>query len=138
MKRFLLMTVVMVISGIGYSQSKIVSTKKIGVLTIEGAEFALTAMGDGKYCFSYRNGMGKSKDTCKIIFKSKKEAEGFINKIGQAFSAKDGTSFYISYPGYKIRLLTEMTVVFMIVNEREKEQSTFRITKENYQQVNVL
>lgn len=138
MKSFFLLISIFLVGLAGYSQTKMESAKKSGVLTVEGAEFALTAAGDGRYYFSYRNGMGKSTDTSKIYFKSKKEAEDFINKIGKAFSAKDGTSFYLLYPNYKIRLLTEMSVVFMIVNEQGKAQSTFRITKENYGQVNVL
>jgi len=108
------------------------------MLTAEGAEFVLTAAADGKYLFSYRNTMGRSKDTSTIVFRNKNEAGDFIHKIGNAFAAKDGTSFYIVYPNYKIRLLTEMNVVFMIVNETGKAQSTFRITKENYSEVNVL
>ncbi len=108
------------------------------MLTAAGAEFSLTAAADGKYLFSYRNSMGKSNDTSTIVFRNKNEAVDFIHKIGNAFAAKDGTSFYIAYPNYKIRLLTEMNVVFMIVNETGKAQSTFRITKENYTEVNVL
>ncbi|HSZ34505.1 MAG TPA: hypothetical protein VK772_14415 [Puia sp.] len=137
--RSILLTVAIVLIGLtGHAQTKTASAKKTGMLTAEGAEFVLTAAADGKYLFSYRNTMGRSKDTSTIVFRNKNEAGDFIHKIGNAFAAKDGTSFYIVYPNYKIRLLTEMNVVFMIVNETGKAQSTFRITKENYSEVNVL
>ncbi len=138
MKAFYLLLVIIFLGGTAYTQTKNAAAKKTGRLTAAGAEFALTATNDGKYYFSYQNTMGKSGDTTKIIFSNKKEANDFINKIGKAFSAKDGTSFYIQYHSYKIRLLTEMSVVFMIVDEPGKEQSTFRITKENYGQVQVI
>jgi hypothetical protein len=138
MKWMFLLAVTLMFGSVNYAQTQIVSSKKTGVLTVQGAEFSLIAAGDGKYYFSFHNSMGRSNDTCKIVFTNKKEAQGFINKIGKAFSAKDGTSFYVLYPNYKIRLLTEINVVFMIVDEQGKAQSTFRITKENYSEVNVL
>ena len=137
--RTIFLTVTIVLIGLtGHAQTKPVLAKKTGTLTAEGAEFTLTATREGKYLFSYRNGMGKSNDTSTIVFRNKNEAVDFIHKIGKAFSAKDGTSFYIVYSNYKIRLLTEMNVVFMIVDETGKAQSTFRITKEDYTGVNVI
>jgi hypothetical protein len=138
MKSIFLLIAIVFTGLAGHAQTKTASAKKTGMLTAEGAEFALTAAGDGKYFFSYRNGMSKSNDTSTIVFRDKNEAVDFIHKIGNAFSAKDGSSFYIVYPNYKIRLLNEMNVVFMIVDETGKAQSTFRITKENYTGVNVL
>jgi len=138
MKWMFLLAVTLMFGSVNYAQTKTVSSKKTGVLTAAGAEFSLTSTSDGKYYFSFHNSMGRSNDTSKIVFKNKKVAGDFINKIGRAFAAKDGTSFYIEYPNYKIRLLTEMNVVFMIVDEPGKAQSTFRITKENYSDVNVL
>ena len=138
MKSMFLLAAVMLIGSICYCQPKTGTAKKIGVLTTEGAELVLAASGDGRYTISYHNSMGGSNDTSKIVFKNKKDASEFINKIGNAFAAKDGTSFYVVYSNYKIRLLTEMSVVFMIVNETGKTQSTFRITKENYTQLKVL
>jgi hypothetical protein len=138
MKSIFLIVAIVLISLTSQAQTKTASAKKTGMLTAEGAEFALTAKADGKYLFSYRNSMGKSNDTSTIVFRDRNVAVDFIHKIGKAFSAKDGTSFYIVYPNYSIRLLTEMNVVFMIVNETGKAQSTFRITKENYTEVNVL
>jgi hypothetical protein len=138
MKWMFLLAVTLMFGSVNYAQTKRISSKKTGVLTAEGAEFALTAAGDGTYYFTFHNSMGTSNDTSKIVFRNKKDAQGFINKIGKAFSAKDGTSFYVLYPNYKIRLLTEMNVVFMIVDEQGKAQSTFRFTKENYSEVNLL
>jgi hypothetical protein len=120
------------------AQKKVDLSDKMLVLTTEGAEIALTKATDGTYSFSYQNSMGKGPDLRKIQFRNKKEAEGFISKIGKAFSAKDGESCLLVYPKYKIRLLTEMGVIFMIVNESGQTQSTFRITRDNYNQVNVL
>jgi hypothetical protein len=138
MKSIVLLVATVLVGLTGHAQTKTTSSKKTGMLTAEGAEFALTAAADGKYLFSYRNSMGRSNDTSRIVLRNKNEAGDFIHKIGDAFAAKDGTSFYIVYPNYKIRLLTEMNVVFMIVNETGKAQSTFRITKGNYTEVNVL
>jgi hypothetical protein len=122
----------------GDAQKKSDPANKFVMLTAQGAEFGLIKSGDGSYSFSYQNGMGNGTDFRKIQFRNKKEAEGFVNKIGKAFSAKEGTSFFIAYSKYKVRLLTEMGCVFMIVNETGQTQSTFRITKDNYNQVNIL
>lgn len=138
MRSMFLLAAIALIGLTGHAQTKTASAKRTGMLTAEGAEFALTAAADGKYLFSYHNSMGKSNDTSTIVFRNKKEAGDFVHKIGNAFGAKDGTSFYVVYPNYRIRLLTEMNVVFMIVDETGKPQSTFRITKENYTGVNVL
>jgi hypothetical protein len=138
MRSIFLMVAAILVGLTSHAQTKTVSSKKTGTLTAEGSEFTLRATSEGKYLFSYRNGMGKSNDTSTIVFRSKNEAADFVHKIGKAFSAKDGTSFYIVYPSYKIRLLTEMNVVFMIVDEPGKTQSTFRITKEDYTGVNVI
>ncbi len=127
-----------ILCTVGNAQKKVNLSDKMVVLTAEGAEFGLTKATDGTYSFSYQNSMGKGIDLRKIQFRNKKEAEGFINKIGKAFSAKDGESCLLVYPRYKIRLLTEMGVIFMIVNETGQTQSTFRITRDNYSQVNVL
>ncbi len=82
--------------------------------------------------------MATKKDERNIIFKNKQDIRSFEKKISKALSAKDGTSEVIIYKTYKIRLLTEMGGVFMIVNETGQSQSTLRISKEMYNQVNMI
>ena len=82
--------------------------------------------------------MTTKKDEINIIFKNKQHFRSFEKKISRALSAKDGTSDIIMYKSYKIRLLTEMGGVFMIVNETGQSQSTLRISKEMYNQVNMI
>jgi len=137
MKPVFFLLAILFCSG-SYAQKKVNLSDKNVELTADGAEFGLTKAPDGTYSFSYLNSMGKGTDPRKIQFRNKKEAEGFISKIGKAFSAKDGESCLLVYPRYKIRLLTQMGVIFMIVNETGQTQSTFRITRDNYSQVNVL
>ena len=73
-----------------------------------------------------------------IVFKNKQDILSFENKINRALTAKDGSSDMVIYKSYKIRLLTEVGGVFMIVNETGQPQSTLRISKEMYSQVNTL
>ena len=82
--------------------------------------------------------MSTKKDERNIVFKNKQEIRSFEKRISRALSAKDGTSDLIIYKTYKIRLLTEMGGVFMIVNEAGQSQSTLRISKEMYSQVNIV
>jgi hypothetical protein len=136
--RFIFLLLAIISCSVGQAQIKSSPADKFVILTAKGAQFGLFKRPDESYFFSYQNGMSSGIDLRKIRFRNKKEAEIFIKKIGKAFSAQDGTSFLVSYPKYKIRLLTEMGVVFMIVNETGLSPSTFRITKENYTQVNIL
>ena len=108
------------------------------LLTPVGATLSLSVLENGKYSFSYANSMGGKSDFRAIVFKNKKEAKNFIFEINKSMNAKDGVSSLLTYPNYKIRLLSEIGGVFMMVSETGKSQSTFRITKENFDQVNVL
>src|ERR1700712_1128121 len=121
-----------------FSQIKEASAQSSKLLTPVGASLSLSQADHGKYSFSYLNAMGDKTDFRYIVFKNKKEAKNFISNLAKALKAKDGISSLFAYTNYKIRLLTEIGGVFMIVNEAGKSQSTFRITKENYDQVNVL
>ncbi len=121
-----------------FSQAKQASIESAKLLTPVGATLSLSQADHGKYSFSYLNSMGDKTDFRYIVFKNKKEAKDFITNLGKALKAKDGVSSLFTYTNYKIRLLTEIGGVFMIVNEAGKTQSTFRVTKENYDQVNVL
>jgi hypothetical protein len=82
--------------------------------------------------------MATKKDERNIIYKNKQDFRSFEKKISRALAVKDGTSDIIIYKSYKIRLLTEMGGVFMIVSETGQTQSTLRISKEMYSQVNRL
>ena len=108
------------------------------LLTAEDGNLSVSVQKDGKCYFTYQNGMSTKKDERTIIFKNKQDIRSFEKKISRALSAKDGTSDLITYKTYKIRLLTEIGGVFMIVNEPGQSQSTLRISKEMYSQVNSL
>jgi hypothetical protein len=108
------------------------------VLTAEDGGLSVSVKKEGKCYFIYQNGMSTKKDERNIVFKNKQDIRSFEKKISRALSAKDGTSDIIIYKSYKIRLLTEMGGVFMIVTETGQSQSTLRISKEMYSQVNML
>lgn len=108
------------------------------VLTAADGNLSVSVEKDGKCYFTYQNGMSTKKDERNIVFKNKQDMRAFEKKISRALSAKDGISDIIIYKSYKIRLLTEMGGVFMIVNEAGQSQSTLRISKEMYSQVNTL
>lgn len=120
----------------GQAQKQAASEEK--VLTAEDGNLSVSVHKDGSCYFMYQNGMSTKKDERNIIFKNKQDIRSFEKKISKALSAKDGTSDLIIYKTYKIRLLTEMGGVFMIVNETGQSQSTLRISKEMYGQVNAL
>ena len=120
----------------GQAQQETTGTEK--VLTAEDGNLSVSVRKDGKCYFIYQNGMATKKDERNIIFKNKQDIRSFEKKISKALSAKDGTSEVIIYKTYKIRLLTEMGGVFMIVNETGQSQSTLRISKEMYNQVNMI
>lgn len=120
------------------SQAQKEATGDEKVLTAGDGNLTVSAKKDGKCYFTYQNGMSTKKDERNIIFKNRQDIRSFEKKISRALSAKDGTSDIIKYKTYKIRLLTEIGGVFMIVNEKGQSQSTLRISKEMYSQVNVL
>jgi len=124
-----------VFSG-GHAQKEATGNDK--VLTAEDGNLSVSVKKDGKCYFTYQNGMSTKKDERNIIFKNRQDIRSFEKKISRALSAKDGTSDIIIYKSYKIRLLTEIGGVFMIVNETGQSQSTLRISKEMYSQVNML
>lgn len=82
--------------------------------------------------------MSGKPDVRSIIFRNKQEAKSFLGKIGKAMSSKDGVSCVYTFANYRIRLLTEIGGVFMIVDKKGLTQSTLRISKESYSQVNTL
>ena len=120
------------------SQAQKVEAGTEKVLAAEDGNLSVSVHKDGKCYFIYQNGMSTKKDERNIVFKNKQDIRSFENKINKALSAKDGTSDIIVYKTYKIRLLTEIGGVFMIVNETGQSQSTLRISKEMYSQVNML
>lgn len=138
MRPHLLIYTVFLFHLTAFSQVKEASTQSAKLLTPVGATLSLSQSDHGKYSFSYLNSMGDKTDFRYIVFKNKKEAKDFITNLAKALKAKDGVSSLFTYTNYKIRLLKEIGGVFMIVNETGKSQSTLRITKENYDQVNVL
>jgi hypothetical protein len=135
MKALILFISSIFLCSIGHSQSNTAGVDK--VLTAEESNVSLAVQGNGKYLFTYQNGMSDKKDMRNIAFKNKQDIRAFEKKIGKALSAKDGASELILYKLYKIRLLTEIGGVFMIVNETGQTQSTLRISKEMYTQVNI-
>jgi len=120
----------------GQAQTKATGADK--VLTVEEGNLSVSIQKGGKCYFIYQNGMSTKKDERNIVFKNKQDIRSFEKKISKALSAKDGTSDIIMYKSYKIRLLTEIGGVFMIVNETGQSQSTLRISKEMYGQVDTL
>ena len=134
-------TLILIISCLFYvshGQAQKETTGADKVLTAEDGNLSVSIRKDGKCYFTYQNGMTTKKDERNIIFKSKQDIRSFEKKISRALSAKDGTSDIVIYKSYKIRLLTEIGGVFMIVNEPGQSQSTLRISKEMYSQVNTL
>ncbi len=136
MKTLILFISFLFVFSNGHAQKEAAGNEK--VLTAEDGNLSVSVKKDGKCYFTYQNGMSTKKDERNIIFKNKQDIRSFEKKISRALSAKDGTSDIISYKSYKIRLLTEMGGVFMIVNETGQTQSTLRISKEMYSQVNSL
>jgi hypothetical protein len=120
----------------GHTQN--VATGVDKVLTAEDGNLSVSIQKGGKCYFIYQNGMSTKKDERMIVFKNKQDILSFENKINRALTAKDGSSDMVIYKSYKIRLLTEVGGVFMIVNETGQPQSTLRISKEMYSQVNTL
>ncbi|HEY2347364.1 MAG TPA: hypothetical protein VGH64_00050 [Puia sp.] len=131
----LLMATVFLLSS-GLAQNEIIQT--VRAVKTEDGNLTVIVQKDGKYFFSYQNGMTGKTDQRNIVFNSRQEIRNFERRISRALSAKDGTSDLITYKSYKIRLLTEIGGVFMIVNEKGQSQSTLRISKEMYNQVNML
>ncbi|HZZ75799.1 MAG TPA: hypothetical protein VFE04_07710 [Puia sp.] len=119
-------------------QAQKVEAGTVKVLTAEDGNLSVSVQKDGKCFFTYQNGMSTKKDERNIVFKNKQDIRSFEKKISRALTAKDGTSDMVVYKSYKIRLLTEIGGVFMIVNEAGQSQSTLRISKEMYGQVNAL
>jgi hypothetical protein len=117
---------------------KEVATGVDKVLTAQDGNLSVSIQKDGKCYFIFQNGMSTKKDERSIAFKNKRDIRSFENRVNRALSAKDGTSDLIVYKSYKIRLLTEIGGVFMIVNEAGQSQSTLRISKEMYSQVTML
>lgn len=136
MKTLILLISLLFLFSSGRAQKEATGTDK--VLTAEDGNLSVSVQKDGKCFFIYQNGMSTKKDERNIVFKNKQEIRSFEKRISRALSAKDGTSDLIIYKSYKIRLLTEMGGVFMIVNEAGQSQSTLRISKEMYSQVNSL
>jgi hypothetical protein len=138
MKTLIFFISFLVLFSVGHTQSNANQADKLTVLTAEDGNLSIAFQKDGKCIFTYQNGMSNKKDMRNILFKNKQEVLNFERKIGKALSAKDGTSALIQFKTYKIRLLTEIGGVFMIVNEAGQTQSTLRISKEMYSQVNIL
>jgi hypothetical protein len=138
MKTLIFFMSFLVLFSVGYTQSNPNQADNVKVLTAEDGNLSIAIQKDGKYLFTYLNGMSNKKEMRNILFKNKQDALNFEKKIGKALSAKDGSSTLIQYKAYKIRLLTEIDGVFMIVNEPGQTQSTLRISKEMYSQVNIL
>jgi len=136
MKTLILFISLLFFFSTGQAQKQAASDEK--VLTAEEGNLSVSVQKDGRCFFIYQNGMSTKKDERNIVFKNKQDIRSFEKKISRALSAKDGTSDLIIYKSYKIRLLTEMGGVFMIVNEPGQSQSTLRISKEMYSQVNSL
>jgi hypothetical protein len=136
MKTLIVFISLLFVISSGQAQKETTGTDK--VLTAEEGNLTVSVQKDGKCYFIYQNGMSTKKDERNIIFKNKQDIRSFEKKISKALSAKDGTSDIIIYKSYKIRLLTEMGGVFMIVNETGQSQSTLRISKEMYNQVNMI
>ena len=136
MKTLILFISLLFIFSAGQAQTKATGADK--VLTVEEGNLSISIQKDGKCYFIYQNGMSTKKDERNIVFKNKQDIRSFEKKISKALSAKDGTSDIIIYKSYKIRLLTEIGGVFMIVNETGQSQSTLRISKEMYGQVDTL
>jgi len=136
MKTFILFISFMFVFSMGRAQKEATGDDK--VLKAEDGSLSVSVKKDGKCYFIYQNGMSTKKDERDIVFKNKQDIRSFEKKISRALSANDGTSDIIIYKTYKIRLLTEMGGVFMIVNETGQSQSTLRISKEMYSQVNTL
>ena len=82
--------------------------------------------------------MSRRKEARQITFLSRTDAKKFIDKIGLAFLSADGVFFVFEYADCKIRLLSEMDMVFMIVQEKGKNHATLRLLKGDYEKINVL
>jgi len=138
MKTLILFLSFLVCFSVGHTQSSTNQADNVKILTAEDGNLSIAIRKDGKCLLTYQNGMSNKIDMRNILFKNKQDALNFQKKVGKALSAKDGTSTLIQYKTYKIRLLTEIGGVFMIVNEAGQTQSTLRISKEMYSQVDIL
>ncbi len=121
-----------------YSQKKDSALSNVKNTDLLKTTILLNKLDHNHYSLNYLNGMNGKGDIRSIVFKNEKEVRSFISSVDKSLKAKDGVTSIIVFPGYKIRLLTEMGGVFMIVNETGKPQATFRITRENYDQMSIL
>jgi hypothetical protein len=138
MKSIILFGFLFLICSTGHAQQNTASVGNSKILTSDDTPLSISAVGNGKYSFSYQNEMSGKPDVRSIIFRNKQEAKTFLGKIGNAMSSKDGVSCVYTFANYRIRLLTEIGGVFMIVDEKGLTQSTLRISRESYSQVNTL
>jgi hypothetical protein len=136
MKALIISIVTFFVYAGAHAQKEAVQADRM--LKTEDGNLYVVIQKDGKCAFTYQNGMSTKKDERIILFKNKKDIGNFEKRISKALVAKDGTSDIVIYKTYKIRLLTEIDGVFMIVNEPGQMQSTLRISKEMYSQVNRL
>jgi hypothetical protein len=126
------------IFAFSFGRAQMNTTGAEKILTAEDGNLSVAIKKNGQCYFVYQNGMSTKKDKRNIVFKNKQDIRSFEKRLSRALSAKDGSSDIIQYKLYKIRLLTEIGGVFMIVSETGQTQSTLRISKEMYSQVNAL
>jgi hypothetical protein len=138
MKPFILISFLFLFQSPGQAQPNTATAGKSKVMSSDDGSLFISVIGNGKYSFSYQNEMSGKTDIRNIVFGNKNEAKSFLGKIGKAISSKDGVSSVFIYANYRIRLLTEMGGVFMIVDEKGLTQSTLRISKESFSQANTL
>jgi hypothetical protein len=141
MKKLILSLIILIISLSVNAQLKVTHSGKPKELTVYGAKLGIMLLSDGRYSFSYTNGLKGGTDFRSIVFKNRSDAKSFIKEIGKAFSLKEQESNKINYLKYEISLSISSVSpdeVFMIVKEKGETTSVLDITKEMYNQINIL
>mgnify|MGYP001550559473 CR=1 FL=1 len=138
MKRYL--SLILLLPLFSLAQLTVTHSGKSREITVYGAKLGIVVLSDGHYVFDYTNGLKGGTDFRSIVFKNKVDAKSFIKEIGKAFLLKEGESNTINYSKYEIGLSLGTTTpgVFMVVKEKGLTPSVLDITKEMYDEINIL
>jgi hypothetical protein len=97
MKKIIFTTLVSLCASFVSAQLTVTHSGKSKEITVYGAKLGIVVGSDGRYSFSYTNGLKGGLDFRNIMFKNKKDAKAFVDEIGKAFSLKEGEINTIKY-----------------------------------------
>ena len=141
MKRVILLAIISLNMFSASAQLVVTHSGKSKEITVYGAKLGIVVLSNGRYIFDYTNELKGGTDFRSIKFKNKADAKSFVSEIGKAFALGDGEHNTIKYSNYEISLsisLSNSSNVYMIVKEKDMTPSVLDITKEMYNQVNII